>query len=63
MTDDLRERMRQLIDDLPDWAVPLFVNVLKRFRDGMPLDEVDRLFRQELPVARAAERLAGGARS
>ena len=54
MTDDLRERMRQLIDDLPDWAVPLFVNVLKRFRDGMPLDEVDHLFRQELADAKEA---------
>ena len=64
MTDNLRERMRQLIYDLPDWAVPVFMNVMERFRGGMPLDDVDRLFRQELPVARAAhekdlERLTG----
>ncbi len=48
MTDDLRERMRRLIDDVPDWAVPLFVDMLKRFRDGVPTAEVERLFRQEL---------------
>ena len=68
MTEDLRGRMRQLFDDLPDWALPLFVDMLKRFKGGMPLPEVDRLFRQELAVARAAhendlERLAGEARS
>ena len=68
MTDDLRERMRRLFNDLPDWALPLFVDMLKRFKGGMPLPEVDRLFRQELPGARAAhendvERLAGEARS
>ena len=52
MTDDLRKRMRELIDDVPDWAVPLFVKMLERFRDGMPEGEVKRLFKQELTAAK-----------
>ena len=51
MTDDLRKRMRELIDDVPDWAMPLFVKMLERFRDGMPIAEVNRLFKQELAAA------------
>ena len=54
MTGDLRERMRQLFDDLPDWALPLFVDMLKRFKGGMPLPEADRLFRKELAAAKEA---------
>ena len=54
MTDDLRERMRRLIDDTPDWAVPLFVKMLERFRDGMPIAEVKRLFKRELAAAKEA---------
>ena len=55
MTDDLRKRMRELIDDTPDWAVPLFVKMLERFRDGMPETEVERLFKQELTAAKEAQ--------
>ncbi len=54
MTDGLRERMRRLIDDAPDWSVPLFVDMLKRFRDGVPTAEVERLFRQELAAIKEA---------
>ena len=52
MTDDVRERMRRILDDVPDWAMPLFVDLLKRFRDGMPIPEVERLFKQELAAVR-----------
>ena len=54
MTDDLRKRMRELIDDTPDWAVPLFVKLMERFRDGMPTAEVERLFKRELAAAQEA---------
>ena len=54
MTDDLRERMRELVADMPDWVMPLFVKMLERFRDGMPTAEVNRLFKQELAAAKEA---------
>ena len=54
MTDDLRKRMRELVADMPDWAMPLFVKMLERFRDGMPEAEVERLFKRELAAAKEA---------
>ena len=48
MTDDLWQQMREVIDALPDWAVPVAVNAMKRLRSGTPAAQVNRLCEQEL---------------
>ena len=58
MTDDLRERARQIIDEMPDWAVPICVKALERQLDGIPIAEVERLFKQELAAAKEARQPA-----
>ena len=59
MTDITRQKVRELIDAMPDWAVPIWMRAGERLANGDPIDEVWDLVKKEAAVARAEARHDG----
>ena len=45
--DDLRQKIHELVQAMPDWAVEIWISAGDRLLSGMPPVEVERLLKKE----------------
>ena len=55
MTDKLRAEAKQLINEMPDWAVAVWLRCGLRLVNGMPTEKAIALYWRELAVAQARQ--------